>query len=203
MKALILNCTLKHSPQDSSTEAVSKLFASYLNNYEVESEIIRIVDHNVLPGVSSNEGEDDGWPQIRNKIVKSDILILASPTWVGRMSSVAQRVVERMDAFLDEKDDYSRPVAYNHVAGFISTGNEDGAKHVIGEMIAALVELGFSVPGQSWTYYNQGSPMGPPYLDNENQEEKKRTKENAERAAKNVVALAQALNETPFPPAED
>ncbi len=34
----------------------------------------------------------------------------------ARPSSVAQRVLERMDAMLSEEDDQGRPVAYNRVA---------------------------------------------------------------------------------------
>ncbi|GGW46034.1 hypothetical protein GCM10010503_23280 [Streptomyces lucensis JCM 4490] len=38
-------------------------------------------------------------------------LVIASPTWLGRPSSVTQRVLERMDAMLAETDDEERPVA--------------------------------------------------------------------------------------------
>jgi hypothetical protein len=38
----------------------------------------------------------------------------------------------------------------------VVTGNEDGAHHVISELAGALVDIGFTVPGQSWTYCNLG-----------------------------------------------
>lgn len=125
---------------------------------------------------------------------------MASPTWVGRMSSMAMKAIERMDAMLSEKDDDGRPVAFNHVAGFIATGNEDGAKHVIGEMIASLVELGFTVPGQAWTYWNNGASMGSEYVESDDEQGKQRAESNAKLAAHVLVATAQTLAAKPISP---
>ncbi|WP_371667714.1 hypothetical protein [Streptomyces sp. NBC_00289] len=61
-----------------------------------------------------------------------------------RPSSVAQRVLERMDAMLSETDDDGRPVAFNRVAGVVVTGNEDGAHHVW------VGGAGASAAGASW-----------------------------------------------------
>jgi multimeric flavodoxin WrbA len=58
---------------------------------------------------------------VRERILPSEILIVASPTWLGRPSSVAQRALERMDAMLSETDEEGRPVAYNRVAGVVVT----------------------------------------------------------------------------------
>lgn len=150
MKSLILNCTLKPSSQTSNTEALARVLMQALEKHRVESEILRVLDYNVRPGVSSDEGDGDEWPLIRSKIVASDILVMASPTWLAQMSSVAKRVLERMDAMLSETDDQGRPIAYNHVAGFVVTGNEDGAHHVINEMTGALLDIGVTVPVHSF-----------------------------------------------------
>lgn len=45
MKALILNCTLKPSPQESNTEALARVVTKALDKYGVESELLRIVDY--------------------------------------------------------------------------------------------------------------------------------------------------------------
>lgn len=199
MKALIVNCTLKKSPSDSNTHAVAQILADELGSRGVKCEFVRAVDFDILPGVSSDEGEGDEWPKIRDKILASEILILASPTWVGRLASPAQRVIERLDAFLFEEDGQGRPIAYNHVAGFVATGNEDGAKHVIAEMEAALLEIGFSVPGQAWTYWNNGAALGKSYLESKDKAGKERTAKNAAMAASNIVAMARALQAQPIP----
>lgn len=164
----------------------------------VGTELIRVVDHDVRPGVSSDEGDGDEWPAIRARIVSSDILVLASPTWIGKPSSIAQRVLERMDALLSEQDDEGRPIAYNRVAGIVVTGNEDGAHHVIAELAGGLIDIGFTVPGQAWTYWNKGPGPGPSFLDTDEGHDWSRS--TGEAAAANLVAVARALKGHPIPP---
>jgi multimeric flavodoxin WrbA len=198
VRALILNCTLKPSPAESNTEALANVVAEALGGHGVEVDFVRVVDHDVHPGVTSDEGHGDEWPSIREKILAAEILVIASPTWLGKPSSVAQRVLERMDAMLAEQDDEGRPVAYNRVAGVVVTGNEDGAHHVIAEISTSLVDIGFTVPGQSWTYWNRGPGPGPSYLEEEAGREWSRTTGVA--AASNLFAVAGALAERPVPP---
>jgi multimeric flavodoxin WrbA len=167
MKALILNCTLKASPEKSNTEALAEVVAEALHKEGVEVASVRAVDHSIPPGIESEMGMGDEWPSIRAQVLESEILILATPTWLGRPSSVAQRVLERMDAMLSETDDDERPVAYNRVAGVVVTGNEDGAHHVISEVSGALADIGFTIPGQAWTYWNKGPGPGEDYSETE------------------------------------
>jgi multimeric flavodoxin WrbA len=54
----------------------------------------------VKPGVEKDMGDRDAWPGIREKMLAADIFVLGTPTWMGHMSSVAQRVLERLDAEL-------------------------------------------------------------------------------------------------------
>ena len=51
MKALALNCTLKPSPEASNTEALLGVVLAALQGEGVETETIRVVDHDVRPGV--------------------------------------------------------------------------------------------------------------------------------------------------------
>src|SRR5688572_17123355 len=117
MKALFLSCTLRLSPERSNTEALCEVLIAQLAREGVTSELIRLVDHNVKPGVRSDEGDGDGWPAIREKILAADILVMATPTWLGQHSSVCQRALERMDAMLSETKPDGRPIAYDKVAG--------------------------------------------------------------------------------------
>jgi multimeric flavodoxin WrbA len=199
VKALIVNCTLKASPQDSNTAALAAVLADALTEHEVEVEQLRAVDRNLLPGVSSDEGAGDEWPAVRERIVGSEIFVLATPTWLGRPSSVAQRVLERMDAMLGETDEEERPIAYNRVAGVVVTGNEDGAHHVISEICGGLGDIGFTVPGQCWTYWNRGPGPGASYLEAE-AGDREWSHSTARAAASNLVAVARALAERPVPP---
>jgi multimeric flavodoxin WrbA len=67
---------------------------------------------------------------IREKILAADILIFTTPTWMGHTSSVAQRVLERLDAEIAETDDGGRPILLGKVAVLGVVGNEDGAHHI-------------------------------------------------------------------------
>ncbi|HEY0279156.1 MAG TPA: flavodoxin family protein [Solirubrobacterales bacterium] len=197
MKALILNCSLKPSPEPSNTAALAKVVAEALREKEVEVTEVRLVDHEIKPGVETDMGPGDEWPTIHDAVLAAEILVVATPTWIARPSSVAQRMLERMDAMIAETDDSERPVAYNRVAGVVVTGNEDGAHHVISEVSGALGDIGFTVPGQAWTYWNKGPGPGEDYSETEEGHEWSATTGKA--AAANLFAVAAALAERPIP----
>jgi multimeric flavodoxin WrbA len=194
MRALILNCTLKKSPAPSNTEKLAGLVANGLREHDVEVESVRIADKRVEPGVETDMGDD--WTAIHEKLLASEILVIASPTWLGHPSSIAQRVLERMDAMLAETDDQNQPVAYNRVAGVVVTGNEDGAHHVISEITGALIDIGYTIPGQSWTYWNMGPGPGPDYTDTDHGHEF--SAKSASTMAANLHAVATALTRQPI-----
>jgi multimeric flavodoxin WrbA len=192
MRALALNCTLKPSPETSNTAALAQVVLDALQERGVETELLRVTDYVVEPGVVSEAISDgDQWPQLHAKVVAADILIVATPTWLGQPSSVAKRVLERMDALLSETKDDGRPIAYDKVAGVVVTGNEDGAHHCIAEIAGALVDLGYTVPGQAWTYWNKGpGPGEEEYLTTSEREWSDQT---GVTAAQNLHAVATAL----------
>jgi multimeric flavodoxin WrbA len=200
IRATLINCTLKRAPDPSNTEALARVLLGALEAKDVECELIRAVDLNLLPGVSTDEGEGDDWPAVHEKLLDSEILVLATPTWFGQPSSVAKRVIERMDAMLSETDDAERPVAFGRVAGFVVTGNEDGAHHVIAELAQAVIDIGYTVPGQAWTYWNKGPGPGPTYL--ETSEGHDWSAKTARTAAANLAATARALAAQPLPKPE-
>jgi multimeric flavodoxin WrbA len=197
MRALGINCTLKQSPEQSNTETLAQVVLGALAKEGVETELIWALDYDIKPGVESDMGDGDEWPGIREKILSSEILILATPTWLGQPSSIAKRVLERMDAMLSETGDDGRPVAYNRVAGFVVTGNEDGAHHVIAELAQGCFDIGFTVPGQAWTYWNKGPGPGPSYIETDEGHDWSRS--TGEAAAQNLLAAAQALHANPVP----
>lgn len=162
MRAICLNCTLKRSPEPSNTDGLAQVVLDALSDEGVEVDTIRLADHVIAPGVVSEAVTDaDEWPAIRERIVKADILVVATPTWLGQPSSIAKRALERMDAFLSEtKEDGETPIAFDRVAGVVVTGNEDGAHHVIAEVAQALIDIGYTIPGQAWTYWNKGPGPG-------------------------------------------
>jgi multimeric flavodoxin WrbA len=165
LRALAFNCTLKTSPISSSTEKSLREMLDALGEYEVEGEIVRAVDFNIKPGVKSDEGGGDDWPGLRKQVIAADILLLGSPIWLGQPSSVSKRVLERMDAFLGEKDERGRMPSYGKVAVAVVTGNEDGAHHVGAEFQQALTEVGFTIPAGGVTYWVGEAMHGTDYKD--------------------------------------
>jgi multimeric flavodoxin WrbA len=150
--------------------------------------------------VESDLGSGDEWPSVRSSIVTSEILVFATPTWVRRPSSLAQRALERMDAIISETDDRERPIAYDRVCGVVVTGNDDGAHHVISEITGALCDIGFTTPPHAWTYWNRGPGPGPSYTDTD--EGHDWSESPAKAMASNLVATARALQaqNIPTPP---
>ncbi|GAA1738879.1 flavodoxin family protein [Isoptericola hypogeus] len=198
MKALFVSCTLKRSPERSNTELLAQVVAEALETLGVTVGHVRLADHDVPPGVVTDLGDGDEWPPIHARLLDAEILVVVTPTWLGRPSSFAQRMLERMDAMLSETTPEGTPVAYNRVAGVVVTGNEDGAHHVISEVSGALADLGYTIPGQAWTYWNQGPGPGDEYPDTEHGHEW--SHRTGRLMAHNLYAVASALAARPVPP---
>ena len=159
--AIAINCTLKKSSGEaSSTDAMIDVLGKAFAEHDVTiTETIRIADHDVLPGVTSDEGDGDAWPAIREKILAHDILIFGTPIWMGQASSIAKRVLERMDAFLSETDDAGRMPSYPKVAVAAIVGNEDGAHWASSQLFQSLNDTGWTIPASAACYW-VGEAMG-------------------------------------------
>lgn len=154
LRALALVCTLTPSPDESSSELIARQFLDALAKNGVEGDLIRVVDRDVRPGVQLDMGDGDEWPSIRSQLMGADILVLSTPTWMGQHSSVAQRVLERLDAELSETDDEGRLLTYGKVAVAAIVGNEDGAHHISGVLYQCLNDVGFTLAANAVTYWN-------------------------------------------------
>jgi multimeric flavodoxin WrbA len=201
LTAFALNCSLKRSSSgESSTDRLLDEVVRALEAQGVESAgRVRIADHDVRAGVSSDEGPGDDWPGIREQILAADILVLGTPIWVGHPSSYAQRVLERLDALLGETDDEGRLVSFGRVAIVAVVGNEDGAHHVGAELYQGLVDVGFTIPASGMTYWVGEAMQGVDYADRDGP-----TSEVAgatRTAAANAAHLAELLSTAPYPPA--
>lgn len=199
LSALSINCTLKASPNTSSCSLLLSQAERELQKLGVSCEQLRAVDFNIKPGVTSDEGLDDDWPMIREKILAADILLLGTPIWLGHPSSVCQRVLERLDAFLSETDDQQRMVSYGRVACVAVVGNEDGAHHVVAELYQGLNDVGFSIPANGCTYW-VGEAMGS--TDYKDAGPREKTANTNAMLARNAVHLAKLLKQSGYPGAE-
>ena len=154
LTALALNCTLTPSPAGSSTQKMIDLVLAQLAEHGIAGDTVRLVDLDVKPGVEKDMGDGDAWPGVRRRILDADILLVATPTWMGHMSSVAQRALERLDDELAETDEQGRPIIYDKVALTAVVGNEDGAHKITADLFQGLNDVGFTVPAQGGVYWN-------------------------------------------------
>ncbi|MFI5585597.1 flavodoxin family protein [Amycolatopsis sp. NPDC051758] len=197
LRVLALTCTLKPSPAKSSSDLIARQLLDLFAERGATGELVRVVDYDVRPGVEADMGEGDEWPEIRRKIAAADVLLIATPTWVGHMSSVAQRVLERLDAELSEQDDEGRPAMFGKVAVAAAVGNEDGAHKIIADLFQALNDTGFTVPAQGGTYWNGEAMQGGDY--NDLDETPKAVASTNTTLVRNAVHLANLLREQQYP----
>ncbi|MFF4769702.1 flavodoxin family protein [Streptomyces sp. NPDC001255] len=165
MRALGLVCTLNPSPKRSSSQLLAEQVMTELDRLGVETEVVRVADHDVRPGVGLDMGEGDAWPTLREKVLGADILLLATPIWLGHPSSLCQRVLERLDAELSESDEEGRLLTYGKVGLVAVVGNEDGAHKVSADLFQALDDVGFSLPPGAVTYWVGEAQHGTDYQD--------------------------------------
>lgn len=201
LKAIFLLGTLKRTPEFSHTDALCDLLAENLLKHNASSEIIRLADYEIKPGVETDMGGDD-WPSILKKVLAADIVILATPIWWGIQSSLIQRVIERMDALNDELLETGKSELANKVGGIVITGAEDGAEHIIGNLCNFMVWNGLTMPpacSLSW--------LGDASKDTKDSllkkfRQQKSTSGMARTMARNLTFFARLLKNNPVPQEE-
>ncbi|SKB53835.1 flavodoxin family protein [Sphingopyxis flava] len=198
LTATAINCSLSTGGRESSTDAMLAVLAEHFEAEGVTVEgPIPIAAHDVKWGVTSDEGEGDDWPEIRERILAADILIFGTPIWMGQASSVAKLVMERMDAFLSETDDNGRMPSYSKVAVAAIVGNEDGAHNVSSQIFQALNDVGWTIPAVAACYW-VGEAMGSVDFKDLKERPAKVT-ETARMVAANAAHLARLLKASPYP----
>lgn len=167
--AVTINCTLKPTPQGSHTDKLLGVSETILVRNNVALEQVRLVDHDVAPGVfpdmTEHGAETDDWPAIWEKVRAADILLVGTPIWLGEKSSVCQRLIERLYGHSGETNERGQYVFYGKVGGCIVTGNEDGIKHVGMGVLYSLQHVGYTIPPQADAGWIGEAGPGPSYGD--------------------------------------
>lgn len=198
LSAFALNCSLKSAGEASSTDKlIDEVFVALESHGISRNGTMRVSDQNIRPGVTSDEGDGDEWPEVRRQILDANIFVLGTPIWMGHPSSHAQRVLERLDAFLGETDPRGRMVSLDRVAIVAVVGNEDGAHHVAADLFQALSDVGFTIPANGMTYWVGEAMQKTNYKDLPSGSEK--TDQATRTAAANASHLARLLSESPYP----
>lgn len=199
--ALFLNCTLKKSPDVSNTEALIDLLIERLKHHEpdIETEVVRVVDFDVKPGIGNDEGDGDEWPLILEKVKRCNIFVPSMPIWMGVRSSVMQRVMERLDGttktVMCEKT--GQFPLYGSVVGCVVTGNEDGSHDCVANTIANLLHFGVTAPPNTDLYWVGDAGPGASYIE-AGGDLSPYVRRNADLTASNLLFAAKLLRENPY-----
>ncbi len=153
LSALVLNCTLKPSPTLSHTEGLIDVSKAIMEKNGITVEVLRPVDFDiafgVYPDMTAHGAAKDDWPQIQEKVMAADILILGMPIWLGEKSSVCTQTIERLYSSSSTLNENGQYAYYGRVGGCLVTGNEDGVKHCAMNVLYSLQHLGYSIPPQA------------------------------------------------------
>lgn len=145
MKALILLATLKKKGR-SNTETLVEFFVEHLKEQNIEYEIIKLIDHNIVSGTFTHMDTKDDWPAIYQKILESKIVLFATPIWWNNHSSELQRCIERLDEVYDIILSGKDSPLDGKIGGVIVTGDSDGVEHITGNIANFFCSIGVTVP---------------------------------------------------------
>ncbi len=201
LKAIFLLGTLKKKQVLSHTDALCEVVAEVLKKQEdVDSEIIRLRDYDIQPGTKT-EIDNDDWPSIVEKMIASDIIIFGTPIWWGIQSSLTQRAIERLDELNDKLLETGKSEFDNKVGGIVITGAEDGAEHIIGNILNFMSWNGFSIPpAPSVTWL--GDATGETKDSLKRKFRRGSINSMTRTFARNAAYLARLLKQNPYPASE-
>jgi len=170
LRAVVFNGSLKRSPEPSHTDGLLDVATGTMRRLGVRVDVVRTADHEIPPGVWPDMREQgyarDDFPALyQDLVVPADIVVLAGPIWLGDQSSLTRKIIERLYAYSGDLNDRGQWSYYGKVGGALTTGNEDGGKHVSAQILYALQHIGLAIPPQSDAYWVGEAGPGPSYLD--------------------------------------
>lgn len=169
LSALFINCTLNRSPVRSHTQGLVDYSAAIMASHGVSVDQFRAVDHDIATGVrpdmTEHGWETDEWPQLLERVLTANILVIAGPIWLGDNSSVTRHVIERLYGYSGVLNDQGQYAYYGRVGGVLLTGNEDGLKHCSMSILYSLQHIGYVIPPQADAGWIGEVGPGPSYLD--------------------------------------
>ena len=70
-----------------------------------------------------------------------DIVIIATPIRRNNPSSLYYKLVERLNCVENQKEVYGVDLVHDKLMGMVIVGAQDGAQHVMGQMMSVWSEL--------------------------------------------------------------
>jgi len=169
LSALYVNCTLTRSPEPSHTQRLIDKSVAIMEGEGVSVEQFRSVDRDIATGVQPDMTEagwdSDEWPQIFERVLAADILVLCGPIWLGDNSSQMKLMIERLYSNSHQLNDSGQSIYYGRAGGCLITGNEDGIKHCASNVLYSLQHVGYTIPPQADAGWIGEAGPGPSYGD--------------------------------------
>ncbi len=158
LRAVVFNGTTKRSPEPSHTDGLWEIVRGIFANVGVTIDEIRTADREIpaglWPDMREHGYEHDEFPDIYKRLVTpAHILIIAGPIWLGDQSSHTRKIIERLYAYSSDVNAAGQWSYYGKVGAAITTGNDDGGKHVSAQVLYALQHIGLTIPPQADSYW--------------------------------------------------
>lgn len=199
LRAVFVNCTLKHAALQSHTALLMGTSAAIMRKSGVVVEDIRMTDHTVAFGVQPDMREHgwdrDDWPDLWSKVEAAEILVIGTPIWLGEQSSVCRLLIERLYAMSGLLNHKGQSIFYGKTGGVVITGNEDGIKHVAMNVLYSLSHLGYTIPPQADCGWIGEAGPGPSYGDDGAGFENEFTQRNTTIMTWNLMHIARMLKD--------
>ena len=199
LKVLMLNCTLK-SKGESNTEALLKRVSEIYDEHDqkVEIDLVRVAEYKIDFGNSVDKlSDDDQFPEIYEKILNTDIIIIGTAIWFGERTSITQILFERLIGAYQDTNELGQPKLYNKVGGVVITGNEDGVHNVGSITLFNLAHLGCNIPPNADCYWVGDAGPGESYI-KAGGEKHLYTNKTAYYLVSNTIHAANMLKDNPF-----
>jgi multimeric flavodoxin WrbA len=191
MHATIFIGSLKLDTDDSNTVELSKRvkaeFASYGVTCTLRYLLKRPMAHGTDRVIDDPNDQADVYFQ---DIHRSDIVMLATPTWWGIHSSLVQQLMERIGGYDDEYIKTGKTPLYGKTFGCIMTASNDGFQHQQGIFYTFATNMGFTVPPEA--HVTWGTAIGSEHNPSDNEE----TENQVKNAVRNLVLWSRVLKKT-------
>ena len=195
MHATIFIGSLKPDVEDSNTVVLSRRVKEEFESYGVTCALRYLRKRRMGHGVEFDTGDDYDEAGIYYRdIHRSDIIMLATPTWWGIHSSLVQQLMERISGYDDEYIKTGKTPLYGKTFGCVITASNDGFQHIEGILYTFATNMGFTIPPEA--HVTWGTAVG----SEENPVDNAETENQVKNAVRNLVLWSRVLKETNLGP---
>jgi multimeric flavodoxin WrbA len=191
MHATIFIGSLRQDATDSNTVKLSQRVKAEFKKYDVSCTLRYLLTRDMAHGTDRViDDPDDKADVYFNDISRSDIVMLATPTWWGIHSSLIQQLMERIGGYDDEYIKTGKTPLYGKTLGCVITAGNDGFQHIQGILYTFATNMGFTVPPEAHVTWGTN-------VDSENNpSDNEETENQVKNAVRNLVLWSKVIKQT-------